>query len=155
MSRVSSRHANGRPGTRRIPDFAMEDQFRGKHVVHPVQAWTLQELLAPRSVRFYSSDGMRLVDRLDLREERQKATLIPLEVIDDPLRRSKFSIKDRVSWARHRDTSRPEDRTYCLAGLCDVIVGTEYGEGPERAMASDESSSLRSSNSQPLAETDL
>ncbi|TFK85735.1 hypothetical protein K466DRAFT_600914 [Polyporus arcularius HHB13444] len=39
------------------------------------------------------------------------------------------SIAQRMSWAAHRATTRPEDEAYCLMGIFDINMPTLYGEG--------------------------
>ena len=42
-------------------------------------------------------------------------------------------IAKKLSWAAHRETTRPEDSTYCLLGLFDVNMPLMYGEGGKKA----------------------
>ena len=45
------------------------------------RGWTLQELLAPRSVEFFSRDGTRLGDKESLKQTIHELTKIPLEAL--------------------------------------------------------------------------
>jgi hypothetical protein len=45
----------------------------------------------------------------------------------DPL--SDFSVTDRLSWAAKRETTREEDKAYCLLGIFDIYMPLIYGEG--------------------------
>ena len=46
---------------------------------------------------------------------------------------SSFSIDERMSWAKYRDTSLEEDKAYCLLGIFNVTMSPIYGEGEEKA----------------------
>lgn len=102
------------------PSFAQSRWFS--------RGWTLQELIAPSSVEFFSKQGNRLGDRTSLETEITKITGINvLALRGDPL--SNFSISERMSWAAKRATTREEDSAYCLLGIFDVYMPLIYGEG--------------------------
>lgn len=91
------------------------------------RGWTLQELLAPESVEFFSREGTCLGDKTSLRLVIQEITGIPDEALKgDAL--SKFSVKERLSWAANRQTKRKEDKAYCLLGIFNVFMPLLYGE---------------------------
>ncbi|KAK5099543.1 hypothetical protein LTR70_002444 [Exophiala xenobiotica] len=92
-----------------------------------MRGWTLQELLAPRHVDFYSREGERLGDKNSLEQEIHEITQIPIAALRGaPL--SKFTPDERMRWASHRNTGRPEDKAYCLLGIFDVSMPPVYGE---------------------------
>ncbi|KAH8883686.1 hypothetical protein GQ53DRAFT_786674 [Thozetella sp. PMI_491] len=96
------------------------------------RGWTLQELIAPASVEFFSRDGERLGDKSSLERQIQSATNIPLDALRGyPL--SNFSVPERMSWIRSRETTRDEDKAYSLLGIFDIHMPLLYGEGRERA----------------------
>jgi hypothetical protein len=96
------------------------------------RGWTLQELIAPRVVEFYSSDGQYLGDKTSLEHQLHAITKIPVAALrGTPL--SDFSIEERMSWSRHRETKLAEDKTYCLLGIFDIHMPLIYGEGHEHA----------------------
>jgi hypothetical protein len=96
------------------------------------RGWTLQELLAPISIEFFSRDGYRLGDRTTLQLEIYWATGIALAALrGDPL--SSFTVDDRISWARNRITKREEDAAYSLLGMFGIHLPLIYGEGRENA----------------------
>ncbi|KAH8719430.1 heterokaryon incompatibility protein-domain-containing protein, partial [Phaeosphaeriaceae sp. PMI808] len=96
------------------------------------RGWTLQELLAPRVVEFFSQEGDKLGDKSSLRHLINKITSIPLEALDGaPL--SQFEVDERLRWACNRMTGLKEDKAYALSGLCDVDIAPVYGEGEEEA----------------------
>ena len=97
------------------------------------RGWTLQELLAPKVVLFYSRDSVRLGDRSSLEHQIAEITRIPIQA----LRRqalSKFSIEERFSWVQERQTTKEEDKAYCLLGMFNTYLPVIYGEGQSNAM---------------------
>ena len=60
------------------------------------RGWTLQELLAPRAVEFFSQQGKRLGDKKILGRQIREVTGIPISALEGaPL--SQFSIEERLS----------------------------------------------------------
>lgn len=91
------------------------------------RGWTLQELLAPSSVEFFSEQGTKLGDRKSLQQCVHDITRIPLKALQgEPL--ASFPVAERLSWAEHRQTSREEDRAYSLLGIFGVFMPLIYGE---------------------------
>ena len=90
------------------------------------RGWTLQELLAPRSVVFYDRNWIEFGSREGLVEKLLSATGISEHNLRHP---RDASIAARMSWASHRKTTRIEDIAYCLLGLFDVNMPLLYGEG--------------------------
>jgi hypothetical protein len=96
------------------------------------RGWTLQELLAPTSVEFFSAEGKRLGDRTSLLQEIHTTTGISTQALQGrPL--SQFSVDERLSWRAARGTKREEDAAYSLLGIFDVHMPLIYGEGQEKA----------------------
>jgi hypothetical protein len=96
------------------------------------RGWTLQELLAPSSVEFFSREGKRLGDRKLLEAQLQHITGIPIQALQGtPL--SEFSVDLRMSWAAKRVTTIEEDQAYCLLGIFNTNLPLIYGEGKENA----------------------
>ncbi|KAJ4382395.1 hypothetical protein N0V86_002730 [Didymella sp. IMI 355093] len=96
------------------------------------RGWTLQELLAPRVVEFFSRDWHKLGDRASLKSQIHEVTTIPYDVlVGAPL--SKSSIDERFRWRQDRHTKLKEDAAYCLSGIFDVDMAPLYGEGTEEA----------------------
>lgn len=92
------------------------------------RGWTLQELLAPRTVEFFSREGHLLGSKQSLAKDIHDITQIPYEALDGaPM--SHFSVEERFSWAEHRNTRKVEDKAYCLLGIFNVFMGLIYGEG--------------------------
>jgi Heterokaryon incompatibility protein (HET) len=97
------------------------------------RGWTLQELLAPRSVEFFSVEGYRLGDKESLGNQIHVITRIPAEALRGITALSSFSIDERMSWAANRKTKRKEDEAYCLLGIFNIYMTFMYGE-EENAM---------------------
>src|SRR3569833_4019459 len=97
------------------------------------RGWTLQELLAPREVRFFNAEWKLLGTRSSLCSLIERATGFPRQILlgITPLRVA--SVAQRMSGAARRETRRAEDRAYSLLGLFDVSVPVIYGEGGEQA----------------------
>jgi hypothetical protein len=92
------------------------------------RGWTLQELLAPTTVEFFSREHRKLGNKISLYPQIYKATSIPLAVLKGaPL--SQFSVNERLRWKEHRETKREEDGAYSLLGIFDVNLAPVYGEG--------------------------
>ncbi|KAH8891990.1 HET-domain-containing protein [Thozetella sp. PMI_491] len=92
------------------------------------RGWTLQELLAPTAVRFYSKNWSPLGSRDDLSRQITEATGIEHEFLQG--RDLRFaSVAKRMSWSSLRATTRTEDLAYCLLGIFDVNMPLLYGEG--------------------------
>ena len=87
------------------------------------RGWTLQELIAPREVKFYSADWMFLGSKRELARELQQITSIDYFILTVQNGRLLQRALDetcaarKMSWASRRETTRPEDIAYCLLGL--------------------------------------
>jgi hypothetical protein len=97
------------------------------------RGWTLQELLAPRRMEFFNSSWDHIGTRDQLKVPIARATGIPGDVISKQRNLSLISVQVKWSWAKNRQTTRPEDLAYCLCGIFDVSMQAIYGEGEVRA----------------------
>jgi tetratricopeptide (TPR) repeat protein len=96
------------------------------------RGWTLQELIAPACVEFYSLEGQRIGDKASLDRLLHSITGIPLAALRNcPL--DQFSTSERMRWAGKRTTTEEEDIVYCLLGLLSISMPITYGEGQESA----------------------
>ncbi|KAH8890725.1 HET-domain-containing protein, partial [Thozetella sp. PMI_491] len=115
------------------------------------RGWTLQEMLAPPLLIFYTGDWVLIgevlrgpdcaLDGFDIEEgefgqERRDGlswlisgiTQIPkIYVLGEPL--ANASVAQRMSWAARRETTRLEDQAYCLLGIFSINMPLLYGEG--------------------------
>ncbi|KAI1379305.1 hypothetical protein F4677DRAFT_442285 [Hypoxylon crocopeplum] len=97
------------------------------------RGWTLQELVAPRSVEFFSGDGQRLGDKSSLEPQLHKITGIELSALrGEDL--SNFNFNQRMSWSAGRRTKHEEDMVYSLLGIFNVYLPLIYGEGKDKAL---------------------
>lgn len=97
------------------------------------RGWTLQELVAPSIVVFYSQEGVRLGNKKTLQQQITTIAGISAEALcGQPL--STFSVEERLQWADKRQTTEEEDKAYCLLGIFEVSLPVIYGEGQLRAM---------------------
>lgn len=115
------------------------------------RGWTLQELLAPQDVQFYSNDWSLLGTKGSLRSEISSITGINIDYLwrkhvgdpyvgnsernfiaqsimhATPVRNA--SVGERLSWISNRTTTRVEDMAYCMLGIFDLNMPLLYGEG--------------------------
>ncbi|RYP00916.1 hypothetical protein DL765_010892 [Monosporascus sp. GIB2] len=96
------------------------------------RGWTVQELIAPTIVEFFSVEGVYLGDKQSLGDQIHNVTGIPLGALQSNTL-SDFSIESRMSWIKERNTTRKEDKAYSLFGIFDVCMPLLYGEGEDRA----------------------
>ncbi|KAH7377414.1 beta transducin-like protein HET-D2Y [Pyrenochaeta sp. MPI-SDFR-AT-0127] len=92
------------------------------------RGWTLQELLAPLSVEFFSREWNRLGNKQSLRQKIHEATGIPTAALEGASL-SQFSDKERFAWIESRNTTVEEDKAYALLGIFGIEMPLRYGEG--------------------------
>jgi hypothetical protein len=97
------------------------------------RGWTLQELLAPKIVWFYSKDHVKLGDRISLERQIHEITGIAREALQGQSL-SDFGVDQRFKWGENRQTTEEEDMAYCLLGIFDIFLPLIYGEGLSSAM---------------------
>ncbi|KAI0642336.1 heterokaryon incompatibility protein-domain-containing protein [Trametes meyenii] len=93
------------------------------------RGWTLQELLAPHSVVFLSSQWQSVGTNHSLADVIERITGIDQDILTHKRPLSSVSVARRMSWASRRQTRRVEDRAYSLMGIFNVYMPTVYGEG--------------------------
>jgi hypothetical protein len=94
------------------------------------RGWTLQELIAPRAVEFFSANWVSIGTRWSLQSLLSDLTSIPKVILKGNTKRLyECSVAQRMSWAARRVTTREEDIAYCLLGIFDVNMPLLYGEG--------------------------
>ncbi|RYP86623.1 hypothetical protein DL769_000691 [Monosporascus sp. CRB-8-3] len=96
------------------------------------RGWTLQELIAPSSVEFFSAEGHRLGDKNSLEQLLHEITRIPIGALRGRAL-SELTVDERMSWSQGRETKREEDRAYSLLGIFNVHLPPIYGEGVDNA----------------------
>ncbi len=115
-----------------LSEYTWESDFRQSRWF--TRGWTLQELLAPASVEFFSRERRRLGDKSTLRQLICEITNIPHSALQGNLL-SRFGFQERLRWIQHRQTKLEEDIAYSLLGIFDVYILPIYGEGKASALA--------------------
>lgn len=115
----------------KLRDFAKSRWFK--------RGWTLQELIAPTIVVFFAQDWSVIGSRSSLLGTIAQTTSIDRAFFSDGLlsvsrtsnhnRLGQYSVAQKMSWASKRDTTRVEDKAYCLLGIFGVNLPLLYGEG--------------------------
>ena len=78
------------------------------------RGWTLQELIAPHSLRFYNRNWSPIeFTNIELAD----FTGVDIALFTKSKEPRDFSIAKRFSWAAHRSTTRRGDEAYSLLGL--------------------------------------
>ena len=90
------------------------------------RGWTLQELLAPKSVVFYDREWVEIGSKSYLESCLIEICGIESHFFTYP---RSASVAMKMSWVSRRQTSREEDMAYCLLGLFDINMSLIYGEG--------------------------
>ncbi|KAL9616853.1 MAG: hypothetical protein Q9160_008309 [Pyrenula sp. 1 TL-2023] len=109
---------------------------------HPLQfqesrwftrGWTLQELIAPKYVEFYTAEWFDIGTKASLPAQISAVTRVPVHVLrgESP---TTCTIAERMSWASERQTTREEDKAYSLLGLFGINMPLIYGEGKRSFM---------------------
>ncbi|KAK1755848.1 heterokaryon incompatibility protein-domain-containing protein [Echria macrotheca] len=117
-----------------LAEFSTGDGFRNTSSVNlpPTswfrRGWTLQELLAPRELRFYDQSWNLLGDRRTVAKPVSTLTGIPLPFLAKYKQLKDASVAQRMSWASTRVTKREEDLAYCLIGIFGISMAMNYGE---------------------------
>ncbi|KAG2412890.1 hypothetical protein HFD88_010447 [Aspergillus terreus] len=93
------------------------------------RGFTLQELIAPSTVVFYSRSWIELGTKESLKSQISDRTHIPIGVLSGTDSVEDASVAQRMSWASSRKTSRLEDEAYCLMGIFGINMPLLYGEG--------------------------
>ncbi|KAK3382662.1 hypothetical protein B0T24DRAFT_686822 [Lasiosphaeria ovina] len=103
------------------------------------RGWTLQELLAPKEVRFFASDWSYLGSQSQTASKSARPNIPPSpnnisknlfteitsidqRVLQGTLEPRQVSVAARMSWAASRETTRPEDIAYCLLGVFSLFL---------------------------------
>jgi hypothetical protein len=129
---LSDVSTSGDPAHYQSPKTAWAEAFRQSRWFR--RGWTLQELIAPASVEFFSQEGDRLGSKKTLEHDVYEITGVATEALrGGPL--SRFTVEERMSWAKHRETKHPEDEAYALLGIFNVFMPLLYAEGREKAFA--------------------
>ena len=113
------------------------------------RGWTLQEMIAPRNLKFFNKDWQPIGDKKRLAQTLRRITGVPENILADGLEGNRPCVAQIISWAANRTTTRVEDRAYSLMGLLDVNMPMLYGEG-KKAFHRLQLEIIRSSNDQSI-----
>ncbi|KAK0380945.1 hypothetical protein CLIM01_01701 [Colletotrichum limetticola] len=130
--------------------FAKDSSFQNSRWF--TRGWTLQELIAPKTVEFYAGDWSYINTKQSRNVFCQllaRITGIDEQVLSGTSFLSDISVANKMRWAGHRQTTRPEDKAYCLIGLFKVNMPLLYGEG-DRAFTRLQEEILKESDDQSL-----
>ena len=92
------------------------------------RGWTLQELIAPANLIFFSMDWNPLGTKSQIHNILSSITGIEKKFLNSE-NLELASIAKKMSWAASRKTSRIEDIAYSLLGIFDINMPLIYGEG--------------------------
>ncbi|KAI6155067.1 hypothetical protein BKA82DRAFT_934925, partial [Pisolithus tinctorius] len=119
-----------------VPDigaFGTTEWFR--------HGWTLQELLAPERILFYTRNWSLYKNLTSSNHKADVAVLKELEMatgIESWFLTNFFSglddARSRLQWASSRRTTQPEDITYSLFGIFNLHLPILYGESAEDSL---------------------
>jgi hypothetical protein len=126
---------------------ALDQKFRRSRWF--TRGWTLQELLSPTVVEFFSNSWASLGTKDQLADIISEVTQIDTTILRGKVLVLDTSVAKRMSWVSTRQTTRPEDIAYCLMGLFEVHMPLLYGEG-NRAFLRLQEEIIRSSDDQSI-----
>ena len=94
------------------------------------RGWTLQELLGPQNVVFFSVNWIQIGTKIELKTTLSQITGIEAKYLTGSIPIWLASVAKRMSWMSKRVTTRIEDIAYCMLGIFDINMPLLYGEGP-------------------------
>jgi hypothetical protein len=99
------------------------------------RGWTLQELLAPLTMVFYSEEWSDIGTKASLLATISEIAAIGATYLapQHDMEIEVPAVGERMSWAANRQTTIGEDMAYCLMGLFGVNMPLLYGEGGQSA----------------------
>jgi hypothetical protein len=95
-----------------VEDVSQNDTYLDKSAWF-TRGWTLQELIAPINMIFYSTGWKELGKKIRLSREINKACGVNEHILIGASLDT-ICISEKMSWASQRTTTRPEDRAYSL-----------------------------------------
>ena len=106
-----------------VDDYTDLEAFRKSRWF--TRGWTLQELLAPACMFFLSRTWEVIGSKALLAYVISAASGISTDHLADF---NQACVAQKMFWASHRQTTRVEDRAYCLLGLFGINLPLLYGE---------------------------
>lgn len=115
-----------------LDDIATADEKEYFHLCRWFKrGWTLQELLAPERISFYSYNWQYSGSKSTLAQKISDTTGIPMLALRRREYIPVYSIATKMCWAASRKTTRIEDMAYSLMGIFGVNMPLLYGEGEQ------------------------
>lgn len=114
------------------------------------RGWTLQELLAPANMIFFTRDWVSLGEKRAISPFLAEITGIDATIMAGECPIESASLAKRMSWMARRQTTRPEDSAYCLLGIFSINMPMLYGEGGRRAFLRLQEEIMKTSDDQSL-----
>lgn len=119
------------------PDGAVAVDKRGQLTVSSTfvnsrwftRGWTLQELLAPKNVVFFSQNWRPLGSKNTLQHPLAQITGVPADYLVGNKPLWVASVAERMSWMSKRVTQRAEDMAYSMLGMFNIFMPFSYGDG--------------------------
>ena len=102
-----------------------QDQFKKSEWF--TRGWTLQELLAPRNLRFFDQNWTFMGTKQSMWSEIQEASGIEATYLNGDFTGACIAVK--MSWISKRMTTLREDMAYCMLGIFGVPMNVQYGWG--------------------------
>lgn len=112
------------------------------------RGWTLQELLASKTLRFFNTNWHYFGDESSLARPLTQASGIAPDYLRGGFDSACVAV--RMSWLAKRITSRSEDMAYCALGMFGVSMFIKYGEGGEKAFQRLQEELVKSSDDESL-----
>jgi hypothetical protein len=121
-----------------VSDAALDDPANSLELTKSrwfTRGWTLQELIAPEEMVFFSNMWRSLGTKKELVSLLSGITGIGQIYLGRQFSTMRYfgdrdpCIAQIMSWASERETTRIEDKAYCLLGLFDINMPLLYGEG--------------------------
>lgn len=116
-----------------VPPLSESDQDRYLHFRTSrwfTRGWTLQELLAPKRLDFFTNTWVRIGSKSgSLMRVIHERTGIELSYLSGHTDIAMASVAKKMSWLSKRETTRLEDIAYCMLGIFGINMPLLYGEG--------------------------
>jgi len=113
------------------------------------RGWTLQELIAPRDLEFYSAGFKHIGSKRNLLRIINVISGIDEEILLYGNGLAKVCVATKMSWAAARKTTRVEDMAYSLLGIFEISMTMLYGEGA-RAFTRLQEEIIKTTNDQSI-----
>jgi len=99
------------------------------------RGWTLQEIVMCRRALFFRSDWKKIADSASTKDLFQISCVsnTPERIICSG-GKANVAASVIMKLAARRQTTRPEDRAYCLMGMLGIRLTPDYGEGQDKAI---------------------